>query len=71
MPDVAFLVHLNVDDVMALPQIADEINDDLSRGGHDVISVAPWQRPTLQQSGLGSFTGQTMPPNTLGIPPNA
>lgn len=43
----AFIVHLEVEDPLALPEIAEEIADSLASDGHEVVSVAPWQRQTL------------------------
>jgi len=45
--DVTFLVAVRLDTLEDLPAVAQEINDDLSQSGFDVISVAPWQRPSL------------------------
>lgn len=48
MPSATFLVHVTVPDVspMALASEADDISHDLTQSGHDVVSVAPWTRPT-------------------------
>lgn len=50
MPSVAFIVHVNLSDVtpQSLALTADDVFDDLVGGGHDVASVAPWQRPSLE-----------------------
>lgn len=52
----AFIVNLNLDTLENLPELANEIADDLSSAGFDVISVAPWTHPSLQLS--------TVPPQT-------
>lgn len=46
--NVAFIVNLNLDDLSDLQGVAQEINDDLSQAGFEVVQVAPWQRPSLQ-----------------------
>lgn len=50
MPEVTFLVAVNIDDVSVLTETALNINDDLTQSGHDVVSVKPWARPTVQSS---------------------
>jgi hypothetical protein len=50
--NVTFLVSINLDDLSSLPDIASEIEADLSESGFEVISVAPWARPALQQQGV-------------------
>jgi hypothetical protein len=49
MPQVTFLVALNLDDLSDLPGVSAEISDDLDKSGFQVLSVAPWQRPSLTQ----------------------
>ncbi len=55
---VAFIVQLNLDDLSDLPGVAQEITDDL--GNFEVLSVVPWQRPSLQLN----VPTQTQQPNT-------
>lgn len=53
-----FLVTLSLPDdgsALALTDVADEIHDDLDLS-FDVISVAPWARPTLVPLGTGPTT---------------
>ena len=50
--NVTFLVSINLDDLSSLPDIAQEISEDLSDSGFDVLTVAPWARPALQQTGV-------------------
>lgn len=45
--NVTFLVALNLDDVSSLADISNEINDDLSNSGFEVVSVQPWARPSV------------------------
>jgi hypothetical protein len=54
--DVTFLATVNLDDLSDLPGVAQEINDDLTQSGFEVVQVAPWARPTLAQ---GTPTLQT------------
>lgn len=74
MPEVTFLVHLNMQDASAIgmSSVAEDIAHDLEAAGHDVLSVAPWMRPTLSQS-AGLAPGESLPgfqaPDTLGPPP--
>ena len=46
---VTFLVEVNLDDVspQSLIDEADTIRQDLFSSGLDVISVKPWERPSL------------------------
>ena len=46
------LVTIEIDDPSTLPALADEIFDDLAGGGHDIISVEPWARPSTFSDGL-------------------
>ena len=54
--NVAFIVTINLDDLSDLPGVAGEIEDDLSN--FEVVSVAPWARPSLQQT-VGPIPGPT------------
>ena len=47
--NVTFLTTVRLDDLGDLPGVASEINDDLTQGGFDVMSVVPWARPSLTQ----------------------
>ena len=49
---VTFLVAINLDDLSSLPDIAQEISEDLSDSGFEVKTVTPWARPSLQQQGV-------------------
>lgn len=70
MPSVTFLLALEVPDVMpdALLAEAEDILDDLTRSGHDVLSVVPWARPSnpvaQPSGGFSSLSplGGTPPP---------
>jgi hypothetical protein len=70
MPDVAFITTLKLDDLSDLPGIAQEISDDLQQGGFDVVTVVPWQRPSLQQPAVGGLANPTVPTQTQPINPN-
>lgn len=56
MPSATFLVHVTVPDVspLALAGEAGDIEHDLSSAGHDVVSVAPWQRPSELATPVGN-----------------
>lgn len=60
MPEVAFIIKVNLDDVgpSELALVAAEIGDDLETT-HDVISVEPWARPSV------SPTTQTTQQNNI------
>jgi hypothetical protein len=45
---VSFITTINLDTLEDLPSVAQEISDDLTQSGFDVISVDPWARPSLQ-----------------------
>jgi hypothetical protein len=44
----AIIVTLEIDDVTQLPLIAEEIHDELFEAGYDVVTVKPWNRPSLE-----------------------
>jgi len=46
---VAFIAQINLDDLSNLPDVAREIQEDLTNAGFDVKSVEAWQRPSLLQ----------------------
>jgi hypothetical protein len=46
--NVTFLTTINLDDLSGLADTARDIEQDLSNAGYEVISVAPWQRPSLE-----------------------
>lgn len=46
MPEVTFLLKLNIDDVSQIPGTAEDLAQDLEHSGHDVVSVVPWARPS-------------------------
>jgi hypothetical protein len=56
--NVTFLANINLDDLSSLADTARDIEEDLSNAGYEVISVAPWQRPSLQ------LPGETAVPTT-------
>lgn len=58
---VAFITTVNLDDLSDLVGVAQEISDDLTQGGFEVISVHAWQRPALTQ--LGPTAVPTTQPN--------
>lgn len=63
---VTFLATVNLDDLSDLPGVAQEISDDLQQSGFEVVSVAPWARPSLQQAvgpTIGPTTTQTTQTN--------
>lgn len=43
---VAFILKLEISDVSAIPGTAEDLEQDLTNAGHDVISCVPWARPT-------------------------
>lgn len=47
---VTFLVAVRLDDLGNLTSDADAIDEAVSDAGFEVLSVAPWQRPSLQLS---------------------
>ena len=49
--NVAFIAQINLDDLSDLPGVSREIQEDLTNSGFEVVSVAPWQRPSLEQPG--------------------
>jgi hypothetical protein len=53
--NVAFIAQINLDDLSSLADVAREIEEDLSNAGFEVVSVTPWQRPSLQQGGTPLF----------------
>jgi len=68
--DVAFILHVNVQDVSTLADEAADIQDDLTSAGHDVVSVTPWTRPTLQsQTGTSTTLPFSQPSVPLPLPP--
>ncbi len=74
MPEVAFIVTLNLTDVSlaSLEETADDVGHDLLSSGHDVVDVKPWQRPSLaatnlmQQPAPQDEGGLTAPPSLFG-----
>jgi hypothetical protein len=58
--NVTFLVTINLDDLTDLSGVAEEITDDL--GNFEVVSVAPWARPTLSQNVPIQTTQPTIQP---------
>jgi hypothetical protein len=44
---VTYLVAINVTDASAIEDMSAEIDDILSSEGVDVVSVAPWARPSM------------------------
>ena len=63
MPEVTFLVAVNVEDLTSLPDQALDIQDDLESAGHDVVSVKPWARPS-QQASIDAFSTLIQPQQT-------
>lgn len=60
MPEVTYLVKLNIPELSQIADIAGDIEEDLTSSGHDVVSVAPWARPSALPTN----------PLTLPIVPN-
>ena len=54
--NVAFIAEVNLDDLSNLPDQAREIEESLTNAGFEVISVAPWKRPSLEVGGGGYGT---------------
>ena len=74
MAQATFLVHLIVDDVSpsVLLDLAAELEDDLTKAGHDVESVAPWTRPTgglVPDAQSGAWQPNVAPTTVQPAPP--
>lgn len=50
--NVAFILTINLDDLSDLPGQSAEISDHLNDLGFNVVSCAPWRRPSLEQGGI-------------------
>ena len=59
----AFIVKIDVESLTTLQETAMEIEDDLVKSGHLVVSVAPWKGHGLVAT--PSPVLPTMPPPTL------
>lgn len=57
--NVAFIVQLNLDDLSDLPGTSRDIEQDLGNAGYEVVSVHPWQRPSLNLTELPTTTVPT------------
>jgi hypothetical protein len=73
MPEVAFIVTLNLTDVSlaGLEATASDIGEDLLSAGHDVVNAKAWQRPSLAATNLMATPqpeegGLTAPPSLFG-----
>jgi hypothetical protein len=53
--NVAFIAEINLDDLSNLPDVAREIEEDLTNAGFEVVSVKAWQRPSLELGGIPGF----------------
>jgi hypothetical protein len=62
--NVAFITEINLDDLSNLPDVAREIQEDLTNAGFEVVSVAPWKRPSLEQGGTPLFGTNVPTPTT-------
>jgi hypothetical protein len=62
---VTFLVAVVLQDLSSIADVAGDIEEDLTSAGHEVESVKPWARPTIQASG-GPFAAlpPLLEPNT-------
>lgn len=64
--DVTYLVAVSISDVSQLTATAEQIEEDLSSSGHEVLSVHPWARPNVAATQpAGGFTSLTVPPPTI------
>ena len=61
----SFIITLELESEMIIPQTAEDLHDDLMESGHNVIKVAPWARPTL---GLDTAASEAAFP-TIGTEP--
>lgn len=59
--NVAFICQINLDDLSDLPGTSAEIEQAINNAGFDVVSVKPWQRPSLLQPGQPSVPTTTQP----------
>lgn len=58
----AFIVHIEEDDPLAGPSIAEDIRDALESHGFVVTEVTPWARPSVAAATLpplGGLAGQS------------
>jgi hypothetical protein len=56
--NATFLVTLNIQSEMEIPSISEDMHDELSTSGFDVVEVKPWQRASLD---LGQAVQDTFP----------
>lgn len=49
--EVTFLVSVNIDEIGSLQALADQMADDLTASGFEVLSAKPWARPVNQPAG--------------------
>jgi hypothetical protein len=57
---VTFLVAVTLQDLSSIADVAADIEEDLVSAGHEVESVKPWARPTIQSAGGNPFAA--LPP---------
>ena len=53
--NATYLVTIEVENEMVIPQVSMDIEDELSEAGFDVIKVVPWARPTLDITSATAF----------------